>query len=264
MKTIIYIIILSVLAPFFSAQSKTEAEFLSNEDRVIYYQVSSMCSSEQARGYSEKASLWYQSFTNSGFFDMLINKKFTPSNSFYDASPEFKKIVISAGFFPALNHCFGNDQSQKMLFFYSLLAVDISGKLVSWASDLTLMRALYWGIKGFSAAAKLTSLNLGYRWTWFRVFFDYSMKHPKTFGVSPFKLILPLFLSSSAAEAYSVYAKNRDAKNIVSGKTPEKKDELKNEILYFLDLKAKSTNQHERDDLDLFIKQNQDRLKLLS
>ena len=60
----IMILFFLVMASFLNAQAKSEAEFLPTDDRVMYYQLISMCSSNDLRATTEKSALWFNSFIN--------------------------------------------------------------------------------------------------------------------------------------------------------------------------------------------------------
>ena len=258
----IIILFFLVMASFLNAQAKSEAEFLPTDDRVMYYQLISMCSNNDLRATAEKSALWFNSFVNSGVIDMVTNKKFTAKNPFYDTSPELKNLVLSEGYFKAMNHCFGSDETKKALFFYSLLSLDIFGKSASWVMDLTFLRSVYWGIQGFTKSVKLTSstLELTQRWLWFRYFYDVSLNQLKVFGIPNFKIIIPLMLTGTVSEFYSHYHKFLDEKSISSSFTPEYKEQVEKQIEYFKQLRLKTTQQQDLETIDMFIKKKEELL----
>ena len=209
-----------------------------------------------SRQYAEKSSIWFQSFINSGAIDTIVKKKYSPKNSPLNVSPKFTELTSSAGFYNAMNECFGNDDKMKTLFFTSLLALDISGKFSAWVVDISLLRPLYWGVRGAAASAELTTMQAGKRYFWFRIFFSYASRQMAFKGVSVYKLLTPILLSATAGEAFSYYHEMKDRLNVLSGKTPEKIAELKNEIQYFKLLISQSKDQQEIADLELFIEQD--------
>lgn len=244
-----------------TSQAKSEVEFLATDDRVMYNQLITMCEAKTNSEYTEKSALWFNSFVNSGIFDTVVHKKVTKDNPFYETSPALKKLVMSQGFFMAMNHCFGQDESSKTLFFYSLVALDISGKLTSWVVDITFLRSIYWGSRGFIQSAKLSSLELTKRLFWFEVFYNQSLHLGKAFGTSVYKIVTPLFVTAGAGQFYSTYKKLKNSEDIQAGKTPEKKAQLLQELSQLKKFKNTVSDQQSLIDVDMLISEIETELK---
>ena len=105
-----------------------EVEGLSEDDRMIYYSVVSMCErSSISREYAEKSALWASAVNNASLLGSAIKQR-NPLKT----SERFQTLTSSMGFHLALNRCYGSNEDQKLLFFYTILSLDISGKFVGW------------------------------------------------------------------------------------------------------------------------------------
>ena len=244
-----------LILTFFSTSSHAglpdQVDRLSAEDRMIYYSTTAMCErgNINVRDYAEKANLWAKSYKSSGFFNSL-----RVGRSPLRPSPEFETLTSSWGFFYAMKKCFGDDQVAHDLFFVSLLSLDISGKFTSWVVDMSLLKSIFAGLSGATAAGVATVPS---RIRWFRTLFATVWAKPIFYSVTVNQLFVTAFTAETAADLYLEYAKTRDRALIASGNTREKIEILEEENALFRVRMAGTTQKDVIELYQVFIRQNE-------
>lgn len=245
---LVTIISFQVLAEPLTSLTK-QVEQLNQEDRLTYYSVASMCEREESRSFAEKSSLWVNAFTDASLVSNLAHRT-SPLNF----SHKLEAMTSSPGFFLALERCYGNDDQQKSLFFFTLLSLDVSGKFSSWITEVTLLKAVYFGLRGVYAAGFAV---MPQRWMWFRFIFGTIMSRKLFWKVSPTHLLLSAFTVDTASDLYLTFRKARDEQNLMSGQTREKIELLQEENQHFQTQMAISRDAKEIQLYKVFISQNQ-------
>jgi hypothetical protein len=271
MKTKIIVIITMILLEATSVYAKiisqsslnANIEALSFEDHVIYSDTISMCQGPTSHEYAEKAKVWYESFMNSGILETTYRKINSSDSYVFAISDHLKDLTSSQGYFLAIDKCFGGDDERKLLFFYSLLALDMSGKLTVWASDLSLIRPLMVGMLSLRATVHLP---LWVKWFWFRHFFELTLTRTtptlsRIFGVAAWKFFSGIFITADLGNEYQSSIEHKSKEMIFSGKTPEVIEDYKKEIEYYKKIKSTLQNQIDIETINLLINQDEETLK---
>lgn len=182
------------LADTISAELKN----LSEESQKIFSHVSAMCSRNSQRAILERSEIWFSAYTQSSFFASAINL-----TSPLKTSPYFNQLTSSIGFHLALTRCFGHDEEAKYLFFASLLALDISGKMITWAVDISLLRALYIGIR---AGGNLTTKGINYQLI--RNAITFAWNNPVISKLQNSSIISVVWIANIVQKAYLSYLRH--------------------------------------------------------
>ncbi len=233
-----------------------ELRKLNYEDNLIFENVSAMCGGNSSGAYSEMSRVWFESFKNSSLLDSAINKR-NP----LEVSKQFQSMVSSLGFDMALTLCFGENETQKLFFFTSLLALDISGKMTIWALEISYFKAIYTAIR---TAPEIASSRLAIPKEWFIILWDLQMRKPIFWKLSAGKMGIGIFLSDIAISIYRPYINQKEnIKRSQIAKT-KKIDLLNTNIEQFKKKMTQVTNKDDIEMLKYFISQDEkeiDRLK---
>ncbi|MBN8537986.1 MAG: hypothetical protein J0M15_13105 [Deltaproteobacteria bacterium] len=160
----------------------------------------------------------------------------------------------------ALTLCFGENENQKLVFFTSLLALDISGKMMTWALEISYIKAIYTAIK---TAPEIASSRLAIPKEWFKILWDLQMRKPIIWKLSAGKMGIGIFLSDIATSIYRPYIiQKENIKRSEVAKT-KKIELLKTNIEQFKRKMSQVTNNDDIEMLKYFISQEEKEIERL-
>ena len=133
-----FFIVFFLLANNSFASRKELTSKVTSDDQEIYRLIYNICSGYDLVSFYAQSQIWANSASGSSLLS-----DFTVKEAKIKTSQYFSNLISSQGFHKAIHKCYGSDKVKKDIFFVSLLSLEISGKLVSWASEITLAKLLY-------------------------------------------------------------------------------------------------------------------------
>ena len=253
LKSLFFMLALFICSAAFAIDD-SQYEALPNNDRVIFKNVSIMCKGNSSEAWLKKSTYFSESLLESSLFLDVFQGKLPKLK----VSSAFETMISSQGFHLALQECFGNRKIDKDLFFFSLLSLDISGKFVTWAGDITFLKAIFGAVKG--AALSYGSPSQASLFARFKEYWHLSRgKSYSILGRSTDELVVAgtlqvtTTLGAILTNTYTKYSSTKNTLNKFIGDEDQELKELEEELENYEGKLDGQLTFEEREDLEFVI-----------